>query len=79
MLNNLKLARANKEWSQAEMAEMLEISRQSVHAIETGKYDPSLPLAMRIARLFGRRVEDIFKDVATERELELKRQYAQAK
>ena len=49
-------------WSQGELAERLEVSRQTVNAIETGKYDPSLPLAFRIARLFGKRIEQVFID-----------------
>lgn len=60
MLNNLKVLRAGRDWSQQDLAERLEVSRQSVNAIETGKYDPSLPLAFRIAELFGRSIEDIF-------------------
>jgi putative transcriptional regulator len=63
MTNRLKLLRAELGWSQAYLAEKLEVSRQSVNAIETGKYDPSLPLAFRIAKLFGRRIEEIFEDV----------------
>ena len=78
MHNRMKFMRAEKEWSQADLAAMLEVSRQSVNAIETGKYDPSLPLALRIARLFGKRVEEIFVDVATERERELRRLHAKA-
>ena len=62
MHNQLKFMRAEKGWSQAELAERLEVSRQSVNAIETGRYDPSLPLAFRIARLFGKRIEEIFVD-----------------
>jgi putative transcriptional regulator len=58
--NRLKVLRAERNWSQAELAERLEVSRQSVNAIETGKYDPSLPLAFRIARLFGMPIEAIF-------------------
>ncbi len=73
MHNNLKFRRAEKGWSQADLAERLEVSRQSVNAIETGKYDPSLPLAMRIARLFGKRIEEIFVGIATAREMELRR------
>ena len=49
-------------WSQGELAERLEVSRQTINAIETGKYDPSLPLAFRIARLFGKRIEQVFID-----------------
>jgi putative transcriptional regulator len=60
MKNRLKVLRAERDWSQADLAERLEVSRQSVNAIETGKYDPSLPLAFRIAKLFGLTVEDIF-------------------
>ena len=62
MKNRLKVLRAEREWSQADLAHRLEISRQSVNAIETGKYDPSLPLAFRIARLFGAAIEEIFSD-----------------
>ena len=62
MKNRLKALRAERGWSQAELAERLDVSRQSVNAIETGKYDPSLPLAFRIARLFGLPIEAIFED-----------------
>lgn len=62
MTNRLRGLRAERGWSQADLAEKLEVSRQSVNAIETGKYDPSLPLAFRIARLFGARIEEIFND-----------------
>jgi putative transcriptional regulator len=62
MKNRLRVLRAEREWSQADLAERLEVSRQSVNAIETGKYDPSLPLAFRIARLFGSSIEAIFTD-----------------
>jgi putative transcriptional regulator len=55
--------RAERNWSQADLAERLEISRQSVNAIETGKFDPSLPLAFKIARLFGQTIEAIFEEV----------------
>jgi putative transcriptional regulator len=58
--NRLKVLRAERDWSQAELAARLDVSRQSVNAIETGKYDPSLPLAFRIARLFGQPIEAIF-------------------
>lgn len=64
MRNRLKVLRAARNWSQAELAERLGVSRQSVNAIETGKYDPSLPLAFRIARLFGEPIERIFEDGA---------------
>lgn len=65
MNNRLRVLRAERKWSQADLAQRLEVSRQSVNAIETGKYDPSLPLAFKIARLFGRPVEDIFSDSAS--------------
>ena len=64
MNNRLKQLRAERGWSQAALADRLEVSRQSVNAIETGKYDPSLPLAFRIARMFGLRIEEIFEDAA---------------
>ena len=60
MKNRLKVLRAERNWSQADLAEKLEVSRQSVNAIETGKYDPSLPLAFRIADLFALPIEAIF-------------------
>ena len=60
MNNRLKVLRAERNWSQADLAERLEVSRQSINAIETGKYDPSLPLAFRIARLFDLPIETIF-------------------
>ena len=62
MKNRLRVLRAEKNWSQAELAERLNIARQSVNAIETGRSDPSLPLGMRIARVFGQPVEAIFQD-----------------
>ncbi|MBB3859945.1 putative transcriptional regulator [Novosphingobium hassiacum] len=61
MKNRLKVLRAMRNWSQADLAEKLEVSRQSVNAIETGKYDPSLPLAFRIADLFELPIEEIFE------------------
>ena len=64
MENRLRVLRAERGWSQADLADRLEVSRQSVNAIETGKYDPSLPLAFRIARLFEARIEDIFTEPA---------------
>lgn len=64
MTNRLRELRAARGWSQGELAERLGVSRQSVNALETGRYDPSLPLAFRIARLFGTRIEDIFTDAA---------------
>ena len=60
MNNHIRTLRAERGWSQAELAEMLDVSRQSVNAIETGRYDPSLPLAFAISRLFGLPVEAIF-------------------
>lgn len=60
MNNRLRELRDARGWSQAELAERLEVSRQTVNALETGKYDPSLPLAFRIARLFEGRIEDVF-------------------
>ena len=60
MENRLKVLRAERDWSQGDLAERLAVSRQSVNAIETGKYDPSLPLAFRIAELFERPIEEIF-------------------
>jgi putative transcriptional regulator len=60
MENRLRTLRAERRWSQADLAERLEVSRQSVNAIERGKYDPSLPLAFRIAELFGLTIEEVF-------------------
>ncbi len=60
MKNKLKVLRAERDWSQADLAEKLDVSRQTVNAIETGKYDPSLPLAFKIAELFGMKIEEIF-------------------
>lgn len=60
MKNRLKVLRAERDWSQQHLAEALGVSRQSVNAIETGKYDPSLPLAFRIADVFGMTIEEIF-------------------
>lgn len=62
MKNKLRVLRAEREWSQAHLAELLDVSRQTINAIEKGKYDPSLPLAFKMARLFRMRVEDIFSD-----------------
>jgi putative transcriptional regulator len=62
MTNRLRELRASKAWSQGELAAKLGVSRQTINAIETGKYDPSLPLAFSIARLFGRSIEEIFQD-----------------
>jgi putative transcriptional regulator len=60
MKNRLKVLRAERDWTQADLAQRLDVSRQTVNAIEKGKYDPSLPLAFRIARLFGIAIEEIF-------------------
>ena len=62
MNNCLRELREARGWSQGALAEQLEVSRQTVNALETGKYDPSLPLAFRIARLFGQPIESIFRD-----------------
>ena len=61
MKNRLRVLRAERDWSQGELADRLEVSRQTVNALENEKYDPSLPLAFRIAALFGARIEDIFQ------------------
>ncbi len=60
MKNTLRVLRAERDWSQADLADRLGVSRQTVNAVETGKYDPSLPLAFKIARLFDRLIEDVF-------------------
>lgn len=62
MENRIRVLRTERSWSQADLAERLEVSRQTVNSIETGKYDPSLPLAFKIARLFGLPIEQIFRD-----------------
>lgn len=62
MKNRIRVLRMGRDWTQAELAEQLDVSRQTVNALETGRYDPSLPLAFRIARLFGQAIEDIFDD-----------------
>jgi putative transcriptional regulator len=62
MKNRLRVLRAERNWSQADLAQRLEVSRQSVNAIETGKFDPSLPLAFKLARLFETNIEDLFSD-----------------
>jgi len=66
MINRLRVLRAERAWSQQDLAERLEVSRQSVNAIETGRYDPSLPLAFKIADLFGLTIEEIFTNPAKE-------------
>jgi putative transcriptional regulator len=60
--NNLRDLREERGWTQADLALQLEVSRQTINALEAGRYDTSLPLAFKIARLFGRRIEDIFTD-----------------
>jgi putative transcriptional regulator len=60
MKNRLKVLRAERDWTQADLARELEVSRQTVNAIENGKYDPSLPLAFKIAEVFGQAIEEIF-------------------
>ena len=62
MKNRLKVLRAERDWTQADLANELEVSRQTINAIEKGKFDPSLPLAFKSARLFGMAIEDIFQD-----------------
>ncbi len=62
MKNRLKVLRAERDWTQAQLAEALDVSRQTINAIETGKFDPSLPLAFRAARLFKLPIEEIFHD-----------------
>jgi putative transcriptional regulator len=66
MKNRLRVLRAERDWSQADLAQRLEVSRQSVNAIETGKFDPSLPLAFKLARLFETTIEAIFLDSGAE-------------
>lgn len=61
MRNRLRVLRAERAWTQADLADRLEVSRQTVNALETGKYDPSLPLAFRIARVFGTTIEEVFQ------------------
>jgi putative transcriptional regulator len=70
MNNRLRVLRAERRWSQADLAERLGVSRQTVNAIETGKYDPSLPLAFAIARLFAAKIEEIFQPEGAEPRLE---------
>ena len=67
MKNSIRVLRAERRWTQADLARELCISRNSVNAIENGKYDPSLPLAFKIARLFERTIEEIFEDDGAER------------
>jgi putative transcriptional regulator len=62
--NRLKVLRAERDWTQAKLATELDVSRQTVNAIEKGKFDPSLPLAFKVARLFGLSIEEVFEDEA---------------
>jgi len=64
MKNRLKVLRAERDWTQAQLASELEVSRQTVNAIEKGKFDPSLPLAFKVSRLFKMSIEDVFQDDA---------------
>ncbi len=66
MKNRLRVLRAERDWTQEELAERLGVSRQTINAIETEKYDPSLPLAFKIAQLFGKPIEEIFKPAEDE-------------
>ena len=68
MKNRLRLLRAERNWSQADLADQLNVSRQTINAIETGKYDPSLPLAFKLARLFDLSIESIFQPAPSELE-----------
>ena len=68
MKNRLKVLRAERDWTQARLAKELDVSRQTVNAIETGRYDPSLPLAFKIARTFERPLEDVFHPDGPDRE-----------
>ena len=70
MKTRLRVLRAEREWSQADLAERLKVSRQTINAIETGKYDPSLSLAFNIAKLFAMSIEDVFVPDETERKPE---------
>jgi putative transcriptional regulator len=69
MKNRLKVLRAERNWTQAALADALDVSRQTINAIETGKFDPSLPLAFRAARLFGMAIEEIFHDPALDKDV----------
>jgi putative transcriptional regulator len=70
MKNRLRVLRAERDWSQADLADRLGVSRQTINSIETGKYDPSLPLAFKIARLVGLKIEDVFEDEDTPQDRE---------
>ena len=75
MKNRLKVLRAERDWSQAQLADFLDVSRQTINALETGKYDPSLPLAFKIAALFSLKIEDIFLANPIEKKENDKKQY----
>ena len=62
MKNKLRVLRAERDWSQTDLADLLGVSRQTISSLEKGRYDPSLPLAFKIARLFGQAIEDVFED-----------------
>jgi putative transcriptional regulator len=62
MKNKLRVLRAERDWSQTDLADLLGVSRQTISSLEKGRYDPSLPLAFKIARLFGQMIEDVFED-----------------
>ncbi len=72
MKNRLKVLRAERNWSQVELADQLEVSRQTINAIERGKYDPSLPLAFKMAFLFGMQIEEIFEPDECKQKTEIK-------
>jgi putative transcriptional regulator len=78
MKNRIRIARGERGWSQAELAGRLKVSRQTVNAIETGRYDPSLPLAFRIARLLGQPIEAIFEPDSVESEGKLSSERAKS-
>lgn len=72
MKNALSQLRAGNRWSQADIADKLDVSRQTINAIETGRYDPSLPLAFKIARLFGKQIEEVFDSDDDEKKATIK-------
>lgn len=77
MKNQLRVLRAERKWSQADLARRLSVSRQTVNAIETERYDPSLPLAFRISKLFGQPIEAIFTDPDSDEPLKPERENSQ--
>ena len=74
MKNRLRVLRAERQWSQAELAHRLEVSRQTVNAVETGKYAPSLPLAFKIARIFEMTIEEVFSDSDSQTPVDLSKE-----